>query len=238
MSTEISRVRNFVNDKNSAVPITASFMDSEFDQIMTGLNRKMLVKSTAPSSPIEGSTWYDSTNKMVKVYRNSAWDRVDVPAGVILPYGAASAPTGWLLCDGTAVSRTTYADLFAIVSTTFGTGDGSTTFNLPDMRGKFPLGKAASGTGSSLGGTGGSIDHTHTGPSHTHTGPSHTHTATTSAANAATGGGGSGANNTEQAHTHTLTTSASGTGNTGSSGTGDTGTANPPFVALNYIIKY
>jgi microcystin-dependent protein len=98
-----------------------------------------------------------------------------IPAGSMWLYGAAAAPTGWLLCDGAAVSRATYAALFAVVGTTFGAGDGSTTFNLPDLRGRFPLGKAAAGTGSTLGGTGGSLDHTHTGPSHTHTVSSHTH---------------------------------------------------------------
>ena len=49
----------------------------------------------------------------------------------------SSAPTGWLSCDGSAVSRSTYSDLFAAISTTFGTGDGSTTFNVPDLRGEF-----------------------------------------------------------------------------------------------------
>ena len=85
-----------------------------------------------------------------------------LPAGVTLPYGGASAPSGYLLCDGSAVSRTTYAGLFAILSTVYGVGDGSTTFNLPDLRQRFPMGKAVSGTGSTLGGTGGAIDHTHT----------------------------------------------------------------------------
>jgi len=51
-----------------------------------------------------------------------------------------TAPTGWLLCDGTAVSRTTYASLFAVIGTTFGTGDDSTTFNVPDFRGRVPAG--------------------------------------------------------------------------------------------------
>lgn len=99
-----------------------------------------------------------------------------VPAGSVIPYAGASAPTGYLLCDGTAVSRTTYAALFAVIASTYGNGDGSTTFNLPDLRGRFPLGKAAAGTGNTLGGTGGSLDHTHTGPSHTHTVAAHTHT--------------------------------------------------------------
>lgn len=91
-----------------------------------------------------------------------------IPAGSISMYGAATAPAGWLLCDGSAVSRTTYARLFAKISTTFGVGDGATTFNLPDMRQRFPIGKAASGTGSTLGGTGGNIDHTHSVPAHFH----------------------------------------------------------------------
>lgn len=90
------------------------------------------------------------------------------PSGSIIMFGGSSAPTGWLLCNGAAVSRTTYAALFAVVGTTFGVGDGSTTFNVPDARQKFPLGVAASGTGNALGATGGSIDHTHTVPAHFH----------------------------------------------------------------------
>ena len=62
------------------------------------------------------------------------------PAGRMEMYGGATAPAGWLLCDGSAVSRSDYAVLFSIISTTYGSGDGSTTFNLPDMRGVFPKG--------------------------------------------------------------------------------------------------
>ena len=72
--------------------------------------------------------------------------------GTIKPWPKASAPSGYLLCDGSAVSRTTYADLFAVISTTYGAGDSSTTFYVPDLQGKFPQGK--SGT-TSLAGTGG-----------------------------------------------------------------------------------
>jgi microcystin-dependent protein len=101
-----------------------------------------------------------------------------VPPGVGVPYAGSTAPAGWLLCDGSSKLRTDYPDLFAALggaSSPWGLPDG-THFNVPDMRGKFPLGKATSGTGSTLGGTGGNIDHTHTGPSHTHTQPTHTHT--------------------------------------------------------------
>lgn len=83
-------------------------------------------------------------------------------AGVIQMFAGSTAPEGWLVCDGSAVSRTTYATLFAAIGTTWGAGDGSTTFNLPDLRGRSPIG---AGTGSgltarTLGGTVGEETHT------------------------------------------------------------------------------
>jgi microcystin-dependent protein len=66
------------------------------------------------------------------------------PVGMLSPYGGTSAPSGWLLCDGSAVSRTTYSDLFGVIGTTYGVGDGSTTFNLPDMRAAVPVGAGTS----------------------------------------------------------------------------------------------
>lgn len=82
------------------------------------------------------------------------------PIGMITPYGGSSAPDGWLICDGSAVSRTTYADLFDAIGTTFGSGDGSTTFNLPDLRQRFPAGAQAS-TSFDPGETGGASTHDH-----------------------------------------------------------------------------
>lgn len=130
------------------------------------------------------------------------WAENALPPGLLFPYAGSSAPSGYLLCDGSAVSRTTYASLFAVISTTYGTGDGSTTFTLPDLRGRTPVGKdnmggstanrvtsAGSGiTGTTLGATGGAENKTLTTtelPAHTHTGTSaaggsHNHTATTS----------------------------------------------------------
>ena len=96
-----------------------------------------------------------------------------IPAGVISLYGGTVAPTGWLLCDGAAVSRTTYAALFTAIGTSFGAGDGSTTFNVPDGRGRAPIG-AGQGSGltnRALAGTGGAETHTLSTseiPSHTH----------------------------------------------------------------------
>ena len=68
-----------------------------------------------------------------------------VPAGTVLPFGGSSAPDGFLLCNGAAVSRTTYAALFAVIGESFGVGDGSTTFNLPDLRGMFLRGAGTYG---------------------------------------------------------------------------------------------
>jgi microcystin-dependent protein len=108
-----------------------------------------------------------------------------VPAGAVMPFAGATAPAGWLLCAGQAVSRSQYGELFATVGTAYGTGDGSTTFNLPDLRGRVVAGvdnmggTAASrltattitGGGTGLGQNGGAQTHTLTTaqmPSHSH----------------------------------------------------------------------
>jgi microcystin-dependent protein len=108
-----------------------------------------------------------------------------VPPGAITMFGGSSAPTGYLLCDGSAVSRSTYSDLFTTISTTYGSGDGSTTFNVPDLRGNVPVGYKSTDTDfDALGETGGAKTVTLTSaqsgvPAHTHSVSSsgaHTHT--------------------------------------------------------------
>ena len=69
------------------------------------------------------------------------------PVGKVSAFAGASAPTGWLICDGSAVSRTTYSALFTVISTTYGVGDNSTTFNLPDVRETVPVGVGTRGSG-------------------------------------------------------------------------------------------
>jgi microcystin-dependent protein len=120
---------------------------------------------------------------------------VGMPTGAIIPFAGSTAPTGWLLCDGgsTGLLRTTYAALFAVIGTTYGSGDGSTTFNVPDLRGRVVAGKDNMGgvaanrlsasvsgvTGTTLGAVGGSqslTSHNHTQNSHNHTQDSHNHT--------------------------------------------------------------
>jgi phage-related tail fiber protein len=121
----------------------------------------------------------------------------NVPLGSVLPYAGTAAPNAnWLLCDGSAISRATYQTLFNLVGTTYGAGDGATTFNVPDLRQRFPLGKAAAGTGSTLGSTGGSIDH-----SHAISGATGATAPGTDSQGAHTHGGTTGS---ESAHTHTF----------------------------------
>lgn len=81
-------------------------------------------------------------NRMVEAGQNIATQLVAL-TGVVLPYAGAAAPTGWLLADGSAVSRTTYADLFDLIGEAFGAGNGTTTFNLPDLRSRIPVGAGA-----------------------------------------------------------------------------------------------
>ncbi|MFH1624953.1 MAG: tail fiber protein, partial [Pseudomonadota bacterium] len=162
-----------------------------------------------------GAGWDgDTTNAPSK---NAVYDKIETmtPSGVIMAYGGSSAPTGWLLCDGNAVSRTTYASLFAVVGETYGVGDGSTTFNVPDLTGKVPVGYSGVAPFNALANTGGQKDaylknHIHTFPV------------------AASGG----------SETAESGTSPWGSGNTSSAGDGDGTNGNlPPYLVINYIIK-
>jgi microcystin-dependent protein len=160
-----------------------------------------------------------------------------VPTGTVTPFagGTGTPIAGWLFCIGTAVSRTTYAALFAVIGTTYGAGDGSTTFNLPDLRGRYPIGDGTgagdkgSGTGTPtgtpltarvLGQWGGEETHTQTEAEMA----AHTHSLTH---------GNSNSSASNVAHTND---------NTGSMNTGQAGSSTPmnvrnPFLVLSFIIK-
>lgn len=91
---------------------------------------------------------YDSTEDKLNLVAGST-NFSDAPVGAIFPFGGTDIPISFLLCDGSAVSRTDYEDLFNVIGTAFGTGDGSTTFNLPDLRESVP--KGAGETGQTVG---------------------------------------------------------------------------------------
>jgi microcystin-dependent protein len=168
-----------------------------------------------------------------------------VPPGSLLMFAGASAPDGYLLCDGAAISRTTYNILFAAISTTYGVGNGTTTFNLPDFRGRGALGV---GTGAGLtprtiGDAGGAETVTLT----TDEMPSHSHT------HNANGGAGSGADPaTGLAYSNGANTATGGLDVTNgelnlyttpialslnNTGGGDPHENMAPFLAVNFIIK-
>lgn len=95
--------------------------------------------------------------------------------GSILAYLGSDVPDGYLLCDGSAVSRTDYSELFSVIGSVYGNGDGSTTFNLPNLSGRVPIGASGSHV---LGSTGGESSHVLTVQelaSHSHIVPTHTH---------------------------------------------------------------
>jgi microcystin-dependent protein len=149
-----------------------------------------------------------------------------IPAGTINQYAGTSAPTGWLLADGTAVSRTTYATLFAVTSTTYGVGDGSTTFNLPDLKGRIPVGKNT-GTFATLGSTGGAETHTLSQSEM----PTHSH-GINSGIGYGAGGYGAAYGRADANSPAALWGFTSGT-----AGSGSAHNNLQPYITVNYIIK-
>ena len=124
------------------------------------------------SQPAINDTNLNRLQQLIKQDIQGAVSGDTLPVGAIMPFGSDTIPDNWLLCNGQAVSRTTYQELFNIIGITYGTGDGFTTFNLPDLQGKIPVGKDENDTDfDTLGETGGEKEHTLTineMPSHNH----------------------------------------------------------------------
>jgi microcystin-dependent protein len=162
--------------------------------------------------------------------------------GFVIAYAGSTEPTGWLFCYGQAISRSTYASLFAVVSTTYGVGDGSTTFNVPDIRGRVIAGKDNMGgsaanritgggsgiTGTTLGASGGAETvtiSTTTMPSHSHTEQGSSHPA------------GSSFFYITRALTDDSVSNQSTNNSTAASGSGGAHNNVQPTFILNYLIK-
>lgn len=161
--------------------------------------------------------------------------------GEVKMWPSSTIPDGWKLCDGSALDRITYATLFNILGTQYGAGDGSTSFNIPDLRGRIPTGVDSSQTEfNAMGKKGGAKTHTLTSaemPAHTHTQDPHTHTLS--------GNGGltdstgsvlySIANGTYYGfRTNQPTTTTATNQNTGGNGAHNN---LQPYLTVNYIIK-
>lgn len=170
-----TRVHNWEQDRQNDIDIMSDRMDEEFDNYANGLNDVMLrdgrcvmtgnlkmgnyqIKQLADgTNALDGvnKSQLDDVEKSLKELANAL-----TPAGTILAYAGTTAPEGFLLCDGSAVSRITYAKLFEVIGKSFGEGDGSTTFNLPDYKDRTLFMRADSAVGQV---SAGSIpDHRHT----------------------------------------------------------------------------
>ncbi|MEI7507841.1 MAG: tail fiber protein [Flavobacterium sp.] len=156
------------------------------------------------------------------------------PAGIIAPFAGTSAPSGWLACNGAAVSRVDYATLFAAIGTTWGAGDGSVTFNVPDLRGTFLRGTGTNGTyGTAVGQAVGTYAaDTYLNHNHGISDPSHSHSVSSFASPGLSPGG-----TTYSTVSGTTSTGASTTGiSVNTSTTGGTETK-PKNYGVLYIIK-
>lgn len=227
------------------------------NQLMQNLDALVAGVNSVNSAQIDSGAVGTTELASGAVTQAKAADGIFVPIGAIMQYGGSSAPTNWLLCDGTPVSRTTYSSLFSAIGTAYGAGDGSTTFALPNLKGKVPVGYDSTQTEfDALGETGGAKTHTLTSSelaAHNH-GPGTLGTNTTGdhfhgvtdvfrTVNATpmgyTGTATTGYQydfgaftSTDGDHSHTVTT-----GTTANTGGGGAHNNLQPYVVFNYIIR-
>lgn len=168
-------------------------------------------------------------NEVVKI-NDISFENLLLPSGSVIEYAGDTAPNGWLICDGSAISRQKYSKLFEVIGTIYGSGDGDSTFNLPNLKGKIPVGLNSDDSDFNiLGKTGGEKTHI----LRSNEMPSHNHRQTVTASRSGSGttyaswNAGNLFGNTDTAARNTL--------NTG----GDEPHNNlQPYIVLNYIIKY
>jgi microcystin-dependent protein len=239
--------------KENFAETTVSYTDSEkakFLQILKDnyeIDALLNISQIAKGLLMDGYTIPGNLNVVNKLNGKQIYqdNYLLIPTGTVFGFGGGIIPTGYLVCDGSNVSRTTYADLFKAIGTVFGNGDGSTTFGLPDLKGKVVVGAGAGPglTNRVLGVTGGSETHTLTleqMPSHNHdiNDPGHNHTTQFEYSKynqvcdkTKTGGRGSdcSANGVNSNRTGITINNRGG---------GQPHNNMQPFLVMNYIIKY
>jgi microcystin-dependent protein len=219
---------------------TAANVRADINNALAAI-RSSNLSATEPANLYAGLFWFDTANDELKLRNeaNDGWivmgkfsgnsNTSDTPSGAILQFAGSSAPSNWLLCDGALVSRTTYATLFGVIGTNYGAGDGSSTFKLPDLRGRVPIG---AGQGSSLtnrviAATGGAETHTLTEAQL----PSHDHNISLFDSSAPTG------NNFRVAATDDITDPRNPATSTQNAGGNQPHNNMQPFLVVNHIIK-
>ena len=168
-------------------------------------------------------------NEVTKI-NDILFENLLLPSGSVIEYAGDTAPNGWLICDGSAISREIYANLFEVIGLTFGGGDGTTTFNIPNLKGKIPVGLNSDDSDFNiLGKAGGEKTHILTSNEM----PSHNHRQTVTASR-------SGSGNTYVSWNANNLTGSKDTGarNTLNTGGGQAHNNLQPYIVLNYIIKY
>ena len=138
-SNEQMRVANTNSNVGigTAAPNTSAKLDITSVTQGFAMPRMTSVQRKAITTPIAGLQVYDINLKGYYTYDGTKWDCVTTPAGTVDYFANVTAPNGYLECNGQAVNRITYAELFAAIGTLYGVGDGSTTFNVPELRGEF-----------------------------------------------------------------------------------------------------